>query len=112
MEGNILSQTSLDQMLDPIWWVEFGQGEGIGVGLGPFMTKKDDQIIKIGHGGVTLGGMTHVYYYPTKNAYISILTNTITADHPDMMEKWVGGFAPNPNGTSVIDQFENIVLEL
>lgn len=110
MEGKIVSQVTLDEMMDAIYIYD-DQEFALGFGLGLFVIKKDGEIVKIGHGGMTIGGMSHLYYYPTKKSYIALTTNTITAENVSMLRSWGAGILVGTDETSIMDDLELLILE-
>ena len=87
MEEKLVSKKTLDEMLDAIYLFDDGT-HAFGFGLGLFIIKYQGEIVKIGHGGITLGGMTHLYYYPKSGKYISMATNTLIEDDNELLSSW------------------------
>ena len=110
IEGKIVSPATLEEMLDAVYIYD-DQEFALGFGLGLFVIKKDGEIVKIGHGGMTVGGMAHLYYYPTTNSYIALTTNTITADNVGMLQSWGAGILVGTGEVSIMDDLEQLILE-
>ncbi len=110
MEGKIVSQATLEEMLEAVYIFD-ENGFALGFGLGLFVIKQEGEIVKIGHGGMTIGGMSHLYYYPTKKSYIALTTNTITADNASMLRSWGAGILVGTGETSIMDDLERVILE-
>jgi len=116
---NFIDGLSSGQIVSPSTWKEminadllFDDGvHGFGFGLGVFVVEYQDQVVKIGHGGLTLGGMTHLFYYPRKNSIIAICTNTSTEDEVDILQDWGANVLVNIGSKSVLEDFESIILK-
>ncbi|MET2986190.1 serine hydrolase domain-containing protein [Aureibaculum conchae] len=107
IEGEIVSQNTLDTMLTPVWG--YNQSDySIGFGLGFIMGSTKNILNKIGHSGATAGGMSHVYYYPTKKAFIVLLTNTLAEDDEKLIQDWSGNFVVGAGGNSIMEDLESI----
>lgn len=109
-EGNILSLASVDTMYESAVWPYDDGTHALGLGLGIFLIKKDGILTKVGHSGGTLGGMTHVYHYPAHDAYLVLATNTLIEEDEDLIKKWTGAVLVGTGSTSVVDDFENLIL--
>ena len=110
IEGKIVSQATLDEMMEAVYIFD-QNGFALGFGLGLFIIKKEGETIKIGHGGMTIGGMAHLYYYPTTGSYIALTTNTITADNASMLRSWGAGILVGTDESSIMDDLERLILE-
>lgn len=106
MEGRIVSQSTLDLMLNNPEPVFFQQGFKISYGLGLFILGTDQEVNKIGHSGVTNGGMTHLYHYPTVDGYIAIATNTVTEGSSALQQYWYGSLVVGGGGESIVEEIE------
>lgn len=112
IETKLVSPATLDLMMEPEWAFEF-QNVGLGFGLGFIISKMDETIIRIGHSGSTVGGNSHLYYYPKTQSYLVLLTNATIFDEP-VQQSWGGiGFVnpDNPNPSSLIEEFEAMILQ-
>lgn len=107
VEGNIVSQASFDLMRTPEWIFELGD-IGLGLGLGLIMTKTNHTITKIGHSGSTIGGESHVYYYPEKQAYLVLLTN-VSIQNQTLGKIWSASFPSQEE--SILAKFEEHILK-
>ena len=110
MEGEIISKETLAEMMDAVYIYDDGT-HALGFGLGLFVIKYKDKIVKVGHGGITLGGMTHVYYYPTTQSYIALATNTLIEEDENMLRSWGAGILVNTGEASLMDDLEEVIWE-
>ena len=113
MTLKIVSQTTLNEMLKPRLVVGgelSGMQYALSFGLGLFLIESQGELVKLGHSGVTVGGMSHVYYYPTVDAYLVILTNTIIDDDPTLFAGWSGNTIVGFGGESIMEDFENLIF--
>jgi len=107
MDGEVVDAEALAAMKDP--YVLFNDSQhGLGFGMGLFVVSRNGQVAKIGHSGATLGGMTHLYYYPESGAYIALATNVVTED-PDTLLRWGSGLLLDLDQPSIMDDLEDIV---
>ena len=71
MKGNLVSEASLDEMVDVAPYSEQG-GYGLGLEIIKFKTA---DITMIGHNGGSLGAANNVFYYPEKDVTIVVCSN-------------------------------------
>ena len=109
MEGKVVSKSTLDEMTAARWLFDDGT-HGLGFGLGLFIIKKDDEVVKIGHSGMTLGGLTHVYYYPQTGSYIVLCTNTMLGKQSHLNE-WGAEMLVGTPTESIMAEFETLILD-
>ena len=110
MEGKIVTQTTLEEMIDARYIYDDGT-YALGFGLGLFFIKYKGEVVKVGHGGMTAGGMVHLYYYPSTQSYISIATNTLIEDDAGMLRSWGAGILVKTGEESLMDELEVVILE-
>lgn len=80
-----------------------------GYRLGLFLIKQDDEVVKIGHSGLAIGGMSHLYHYPRSDGYIALFTNAGTEDTGSFLQ--FGGELLVGTGTeSIMSELEAIVM--
>lgn len=110
VEGQIVQPTTFESMQDPQW--VFQQGRcGLGNGMGLFVITLDDKVVKLGHSGMTAGGMSHVYYYPESGAYIVLLTNIMPVDDDLLSASFGAELLVDGTIPSVMADLEAIVLQ-
>lgn len=108
MEGQILKENTLELMQQSEWLFDDGE-RGIGLGLGLFILKQNGAIFKLGHSGSTVGGMSHVYYYPAIKGYLVLLTNTLAMDQATY-QNWGVDLFPQPNIASITSEIETLLF--
>ena len=107
MEGRVVSERALAAMSEA--YPLFNQsGHGMGFGLGLFVIERNGKVAKVGHSGATLGGMTHLYYYPESGAYIALATNVLTGDET-ALGRWGAGLLLDEGTRSVMSDLEAVV---
>ncbi|MCK5206507.1 MAG: beta-lactamase family protein [Cyclobacteriaceae bacterium] len=86
-EGNVLSDESMNEMLD---FVEFNpQSNMKGYGLGVQLYTKEISIGKkaIGHGGGNIGSATYMIYLPEYHASVVVMVNAFPTNSVDFFAK-------------------------
>jgi len=78
--------------------------------MGLFVVTLDDKVVKVGHSGLTAGGMSHVYYYPETGAYIVLLTNIMPVDDDMFSVSFGGELLVEGTVPSVMADLEGVVL--
>jgi len=109
MEGQLVSAAILEQMKEPVWAFDDGQF-AFGYGLGLFAIGLDGELVKIGHSGSTLGGMSHVYYYPATGSYLVLLSNTLVEDNAQALRLWGAELLVGTGEPSMVADFEALLL--
>jgi len=110
VELNIIGQDSLDEMLTG----EFSYDDGtysLDFGLGLFLIGLNGETVKIGHSGGTIGGMSHLYYYPKEGLYIALLTNTFSEEDATFLQQWNGNVVVGAGGESIMEELEALHIE-
>lgn len=74
------------------------------------MAGENSELVKVGHSGATLGGMSHVYYYPKAQSYIVVLTNTILEENIELVTDWAGSTVTNSGTDYLMDRLETLIL--
>ncbi|MGH1477731.1 MAG: serine hydrolase domain-containing protein [Geminicoccales bacterium] len=110
VEGRVLHPRTVRRIVAHPRYV-FDDGTfALGFGLGVFTIKKDDKLVKVGHSGSTLGGTSHVYYYPTTGSYIVLLTNMLFEDNEELLRLWGSELLVGTSNQSIMSELENLVL--
>ena len=110
VEGKVLHPRTVKRIVSRPAYI-FDEGPfAVGFGLGVFMIKLDDELVKVGHSGSTLGGMSHVYYYPTTGSYIVVLTNVEVDDDLELLRRWGSELLVGTGNQSIMSELETLVL--
>lgn len=107
-ENELLMPDTVSMMQETNWLFNDGDA-GLGFGLGLFSVASGGEIVKLGHSGSTAGGMSHVYYYPTINSYIVLLTNTLILDDSELLQTWGANIQLGAEHDSVMTRFEHLI---
>lgn len=107
MSGYIIEKSTLAHMLTPSG---LSIDPSVDFGLGPILKTKDGDIVRVGHSGVTIGGMAHLYYFPANKSYLVLLTNTL-ANTSRAYEQWGNALSIASDEISILSEFENLVME-
>ncbi len=107
-DSELLMPETVTAMQDTSWLYNDGD-IGLGFGLGLFSIARGGDIVKLGHSGATLGGMSHVYYYPKAGSYIVLLTNTLIIDDSDLLTAWGENLLVGSENDSVLAQIEQLI---
>ncbi len=110
VEGEILRPRTLKRAVKKGRYLFDDGNVAFGFGLGVFLIKKDGELVKVGHSGTTLGGMSHVYYYPTRDAYVVLLTNTLVEDDDPAFELWGQETLVGTGIKSITADFETLIF--
>ncbi|MEZ5650876.1 MAG: serine hydrolase domain-containing protein [Burkholderiaceae bacterium] len=107
VEGRLVSARTLARMQEPVLSGVVGN-QSLSFGLGLFLVSLDGEIAKIGHSGLTLGGMTHLYYYPKQRAFIAVAAN-VMADEPDALTAFGNGLLLDSPMPTLMTELEALV---
>ena len=114
VNNRIVSGSTLQEMLigrEAVHGSLNGVNFSLDLGLGLFLIKTEGEVVKLGHSGITTGGMSHVYYYPQKDSYLVLLTNTIIDEDPELFSQWAGNTVVGLGGESLTEEFEELILD-
>ena len=110
VEARIFSAATWSLMQETEWFYDDGT-YALGFGKGLFVITLHGSVVKIGHSGGTLGGMSHLYYYPTTGSYIALLTNTSTEDDAAALQRWGAELLVGAGTESIMAEFEALILD-
>jgi CubicO group peptidase (beta-lactamase class C family) len=86
-EGNVLSEKSLNEMLDFIDFNPQSNMKGYGLGVQLFTDKIPNGKKAIGHGGASIGSATYMIYLPEYSLSIVVMVNAFPTNSVDFFAK-------------------------
>ncbi|MEZ5660168.1 MAG: serine hydrolase domain-containing protein [Burkholderiaceae bacterium] len=103
-DGRLVSAQTLARMQEPAMVGEVGN-QSLAFGLGLFLISRDGEVVKIGHSGLTLGGMMHLYYYPKLQSFVVVAAN-VMADAPEIQAAFGNGLLVDTPAPTLMTEIE------